>query len=73
MQGVTQPKSDEFSLSSGDFPTLGSDKDKSVLNSEFQGIIFCIYIMVFVFLICISIFLLTMVHHFMVRVVSFYL
>ncbi|KAK7330510.1 hypothetical protein VNO77_24705 [Canavalia gladiata] len=34
--GVTQPKNDEFSLSSGDFPTLGSDKDKSVLNSEFQ-------------------------------------
>ncbi|KAK7265665.1 hypothetical protein RJT34_33288 [Clitoria ternatea] len=34
--GVTQPKNDEFSLSSGDFPTLGSDKDKSVLNSELQ-------------------------------------
>lgn len=39
MQGVTQPKNEEFSLSSGDFPTLGSDKDKSVLNSELQGII----------------------------------
>ncbi|RDX81822.1 Protein MODIFIER OF SNC1 1, partial [Mucuna pruriens] len=36
MQGVTQPKNEEFSLSSGDFPTLGSDKDKSVLNSELQ-------------------------------------
>ncbi|XP_061366814.1 protein MODIFIER OF SNC1 1-like isoform X2 [Gastrolobium bilobum] len=32
--GVTQPKNDVFSLSSGDFPTLGSDKDKSILNSE---------------------------------------
>ncbi|OIW00320.1 hypothetical protein TanjilG_27571 [Lupinus angustifolius] len=35
--GVAQPKNDEFSLSSGDFPTLGSDKDKSVLNSDMQG------------------------------------
>ncbi|KAL2321804.1 hypothetical protein Fmac_026183 [Flemingia macrophylla] len=35
--GVTQPKNEEFSLSSGDFPTLGSDKDKPVLNSELQG------------------------------------
>ncbi|CAL0306808.1 unnamed protein product [Lupinus luteus] len=34
--GVAQPKNDGFSLSSGDFPTLGSDKDKSVLNSELQ-------------------------------------
>ncbi|KAG4378708.1 hypothetical protein GLYMA_17G087600v4 [Glycine max] len=34
--GVTQPKNEEFSLSSGDFPTLGSDKDKSVLNSELE-------------------------------------
>ncbi|ESW27443.1 hypothetical protein PHAVU_003G202300 [Phaseolus vulgaris] len=34
--GVAQPKNEEFSLSSGDFPTLGSDKDKSVLNSELQ-------------------------------------
>ncbi|XP_020212091.1 protein MODIFIER OF SNC1 1 isoform X2 [Cajanus cajan] len=34
--GVTQPKNEEFSLSSGDFPTLGSDKDKSVLNSDLQ-------------------------------------
>ncbi|KAK7291620.1 hypothetical protein RIF29_06916 [Crotalaria pallida] len=34
--GVAQPKNDEFSLSSGDFPTLGSDKDKSALNSELQ-------------------------------------
>ena len=39
MQGVSQPKNDGFSLSSGDFPTLGSDKDKSALNSELQGII----------------------------------
>ncbi|KAJ1439082.1 Protein MODIFIER OF SNC1 1 [Sesbania bispinosa] len=36
VKGVTQPKNDEFSLSSGDFPTLGSDKDKSALNSELQ-------------------------------------
>ncbi|OIW17736.1 hypothetical protein TanjilG_29086 [Lupinus angustifolius] len=34
--GAAQPKNDGFSLSSGDFPTLGSDKDKSVLNSELQ-------------------------------------
>ncbi|KAL1333936.1 hypothetical protein AAHE18_11G140500 [Arachis hypogaea] len=34
--GVSQPKSDGFSLSSGDFPTLGSEKDKSALNSELQ-------------------------------------
>ncbi|XP_027329249.1 protein MODIFIER OF SNC1 1 isoform X2 [Abrus precatorius] len=34
--GVAQPKGDEFSLSSGDFPTLGSDKEKSILNSELQ-------------------------------------
>ncbi|KAK7389093.1 hypothetical protein VNO78_23925 [Psophocarpus tetragonolobus] len=34
--GVTHAKNEEFSLSSGDFPTLGSDKDKSVLNSELQ-------------------------------------
>ncbi|KAE9601426.1 hypothetical protein Lal_00023778 [Lupinus albus] len=34
--GVAQPKTDGFSLSSGDFPTLGSDKDKSVLNYELE-------------------------------------
>lgn len=51
MQGVPQPKNEEFSLSSGDFPTLGSDKDKSVLNSELEGIIIlCITIMVIAFL-----------------------
>ena len=37
MQGVEQAKNNEFSLSSGDFPTLGSEKDKSVKNSELQG------------------------------------
>ncbi|XP_061362963.1 protein MODIFIER OF SNC1 1-like [Gastrolobium bilobum] len=34
--GVTQCKNDGFSLSSGDFPTLVSEKDKSVLNFELQ-------------------------------------
>ncbi|KAI4336185.1 hypothetical protein L6164_014741 [Bauhinia variegata] len=34
--GVTEAKNEEFSLSSGDFPTLGSEKDKSVKNSELQ-------------------------------------
>ncbi|XP_028778299.1 protein MODIFIER OF SNC1 1 isoform X2 [Neltuma alba] len=29
-------KNEEFSLSSGDFPTLGSEKDKSLKNSELQ-------------------------------------
>lgn len=49
MQGVTQPKNDGFSLSSGDFPSLGSDKDKSVPNSELQGIIFWTNIMISAF------------------------
>ncbi|XP_004501896.1 protein MODIFIER OF SNC1 1-like isoform X2 [Cicer arietinum] len=34
--GITQCKNDDFSLRSGDFPTLGSEKDKSVPNSELQ-------------------------------------
>ncbi|MED6126270.1 hypothetical protein PIB30_076765, partial [Stylosanthes scabra] len=31
--GSSQPKNDGFSWSSGDFPTLGFEKDKSSLNS----------------------------------------
>ncbi|XP_057417880.1 protein MODIFIER OF SNC1 1 isoform X2 [Lotus japonicus] len=34
--GVAQLKNSEFSLSSGDFPTLGTEKDKPGLNSEVQ-------------------------------------
>ncbi|KAJ7956209.1 Protein MODIFIER OF SNC1 1 [Quillaja saponaria] len=34
--GVSQAKKDGFSLTSGDFPTLGSDKDKSGRNPELQ-------------------------------------
>ncbi|KAJ7945842.1 Protein MODIFIER OF SNC1 1 [Quillaja saponaria] len=34
--GVSQAKNDGFSLASGDFPTLGSDKEKSGKNSELQ-------------------------------------
>lgn len=56
MQGVTQARNEEFSLSSGDFPTLGSEKDKSVKNSEFLGRIFCTIFMVITHLNCIAIF-----------------
>ncbi|KAJ4840191.1 hypothetical protein Tsubulata_002940 [Turnera subulata] len=35
-QGDTSSKNDEFSLSSGDFPTLGSEKETSTKNSESQ-------------------------------------
>ncbi|MCI17386.1 putative modifier OF SNC1 1, partial [Trifolium medium] len=35
--GITQRKNDDFSLSTGDFPTLGSEKDKSVHDVELQG------------------------------------
>ncbi|CAJ2644547.1 unnamed protein product [Trifolium pratense] len=34
--GITQRKNDDFSLSTGDFPTLGSEKDKSVHDVELQ-------------------------------------
>ncbi|CAI8597633.1 unnamed protein product [Vicia faba] len=34
--GIKQCKNDAFSLSSGDFPTLGSEKDKSVHDVESQ-------------------------------------
>ncbi|CAL5203309.1 unnamed protein product [Lathyrus oleraceus] len=34
--GIKQCKNDNFSLSSGDFPTLGSEKDKSVPDFESQ-------------------------------------
>lgn len=37
MQGVTSSKNDGFSLTSGDFPTLGSEKDNSGRNTESQG------------------------------------
>lgn len=36
-QVVATSKNDGFSLSSGDFPTLGSDKDNSGKNSDSQG------------------------------------
>lgn len=38
MQGVTHSKKDGFSLSSGDFPTLGSEKDSATKNAESQGL-----------------------------------
>lgn len=38
LQGVTAAKNDGFSLTSGDFPTLGSEKDNSGKN-ESQGYI----------------------------------
>ncbi|XVE54985.1 hypothetical protein DITRI_Ditri03aG0125000 [Diplodiscus trichospermus] len=34
--GMTSSKNDGFSLTSGDFPTLGSEKDSSGKNTEFQ-------------------------------------
>lgn len=34
---MTPPKNDGFSLASGDFPTLGSVKESSGKNSDFQG------------------------------------
>lgn len=37
LQGVKSYKEDGFSLSSGDFPTLGSEKEKSVMNMKSQG------------------------------------
>ena len=39
MQGVASSKRDGFSLTSGDFPTLGSEKDNSGKNNELQGLI----------------------------------
>ncbi|KAK6920671.1 BAT2, N-terminal [Dillenia turbinata] len=35
--GVSTNKTDDFSLSSGDFPSLGSEKDNSGKNTESQG------------------------------------
>ncbi|XP_021680282.2 protein MODIFIER OF SNC1 1 isoform X2 [Hevea brasiliensis] len=35
--GVTSSKNDGFSLTSGDFPTLGSEKDNSGKNADSQG------------------------------------
>ena len=43
MQGA---KNEEFSLSSGDFPTLGSEKDKSPKNSELLGMFLCLVFLV---------------------------
>lgn len=37
VQGVTSSKNDGFTLASGDFPTLGSEKDNSGKNMESQG------------------------------------
>jgi len=37
MQGVATAGNDGFSLSSGDFPTLGSEKDESGKNTEALG------------------------------------
>lgn len=37
MQGVTSSKNDGFSLTSGDFPSLGSEKDNSGKNLDSQG------------------------------------
>lgn len=45
MQGVTSSKNDGFSLASGDFPTLGSEKDNSGKNMESQG---CLLINIYV-------------------------
>lgn len=36
-QGILNSKNEGFSLSSGDFPTLGSEKDNSVKTSEQRG------------------------------------
>lgn len=39
MQGVLSAKNDGFSLSSGDFPTLGSEKDNPGNNAKSQGFV----------------------------------
>ena len=39
MQGGTSSKNEGFSLTSGDFPTLGSEKEDSGKNTESQGIL----------------------------------
>lgn len=41
-QIVSSTKNDGFSLSSGDFPTLGSERDNSGKNSESQGNFACL-------------------------------
>lgn len=38
VQGVTSSKNEGFSLTSGDFPTLGSEKDNSGKNADSEGI-----------------------------------
>lgn len=38
MQGVGSSKSAGFSLSNGDFPTLGSEKDNAGRNTQSQGV-----------------------------------
>ncbi|KAK9278131.1 hypothetical protein L1049_027690 [Liquidambar formosana] len=40
--GVTSSKNEGFSLSSGDFPTLGSEKDNSTKSTELQGLHACL-------------------------------
>jgi hypothetical protein len=39
VQGGTSSKNEGFSLTSGDFPTLGSEKENSGKNTESQGIL----------------------------------
>ena len=43
LQGITSSKNDTFSLTSGDFPTLGSEKDTSGKNAELQGFMFFLF------------------------------
>lgn len=37
MQGLASSRNDGFSLSSGDFPTLGSEKENSGKSADSQG------------------------------------
>lgn len=39
LQGVTSSKNDGFSLTSGDFPSLGSEKDNSGREVDSQGFV----------------------------------
>lgn len=44
LQGMTSSKNDGFSLTSGDFPTLGSEKDTSGKNAELQGFLLSYFV-----------------------------
>lgn len=50
------PKNDEFSLTSGDFPTLGSAKENSGKNADSQGFMHLellhLLVLLFVLLLC---------------------